>query len=176
MGPNLTDRVVVCRQFPERTICARAMLDNPAGVGRSESAIWSHGCPCPASLSVTSTASGSRTGPSACAASGVRRGRPSFILEHWRARQARLGGGNDARPCDCHRACRGAQAEPAPVGALESEPETPVRANQGRRPNDLERRAKRVLARRPGITGADLRQAREVSPRTGQKLLKTLRA
>lgn len=71
-------------------------------------------------------------------------------------------------------------SEPRPDGeperAADATGTANPRSNQMRRPNDLERRAKRVLARRPDITGADLGRTLDVSPRTGQKLLRTLKA
>jgi hypothetical protein len=97
----------------------------------------------------------------------------TFILERWLQGQAKAPSGAPLETTE------GAPVT-APIGAPESEPqsepEANPRANQARRPNDLERRAKRVLARRPDMTGADLGRALAVSPRTGQKILKSLKA
>jgi hypothetical protein len=113
----------------------------------------------------------------------------SFILENWLKGQAKapvtapLEASEDApvtapieAPSDAPEGEPGSVPEGAPGANDTANPETPPRAKQVRRPNDLERRARRVLARRPDITGADLGRALEVSPRTGQKLLTRLKA
>jgi hypothetical protein len=100
-----------------------------------------------------------------------------FILENWIKAQAQA------------RAKVPAEAEPAtevaPVplstvanATAKATPRAAVRAPRTRQggasKSAMERRAKTILARQPGISGAELGRAIGASPRTGQRLLASL--
>lgn len=108
----------------------------------------------------------------------------TFLLERWLKAQAR--GAPMGAPAVNPETVPEPDTEPATVAAVpatisttrETPPKARVKGAGTRQPvaasGDMEKRAKRVLARQPDISGAELGRALGASPRTGQRLLAKL--
>jgi hypothetical protein len=106
-----------------------------------------------------------------------------YLLENWLKSHASASAADAAPvPVAIEHAVTVAPVPTAPATATATRPATAKPTVKAPKPrqrdasgSDMERRARRVMARQPDITGAELGRAIGASPRTGQRLLAQLK-